>query len=234
LEDLETKWDLSVRDSSGRVVQFVYGNDGLDPLRMECGIDGVMDLEAQWRQTISLYSSDVKITSEMCASVIESSSSGWNASFTAEVVRFVQSKGDNVSATQLEAFLSRLRLKYKRACVEPGCSVGAICSQSVGEPATQMTLKTFHFAGIGANITLGVPRLTELINATSNPKTPITIAPLLFAGDGESVREALEPCLVRHLCRVAIRITRDSFALVLTLKVNVVVFVLVFVLKLFC
>lgn len=43
--------------------------------------------------------------------------------------------------------------------MEPGTAVGALCAQSIGEPGTQMTLKTFHFAGVAAmNITLGVPR----------------------------------------------------------------------------
>jgi len=51
--------------------------------------------------------------------------------------------------------------------------VGAVAAQSIGEPATQMTLNTFHFAGISAkNVTLGVPRLKELINIAKNPKTP--------------------------------------------------------------
>jgi DNA-directed RNA polymerase beta' subunit len=51
--------------------------------------------------------------------------------------------------------------------------VGALAAQSIGEPATQMTLNTFHFAGVGSkNVTLGVPRLKELINVAKNVKTP--------------------------------------------------------------
>lgn len=51
--------------------------------------------------------------------------------------------------------------------------VGSIAAQSLGEPATQMTLNTFHFAGISAkNVTLGVPRFKEIINVSSNIKTP--------------------------------------------------------------
>ncbi|KAG7254631.1 hypothetical protein CRUP_012385, partial [Coryphaenoides rupestris] len=52
-----------------------------------------------------------------------------------------------------------------RAQMEPGSAVGALCAQSIGEPGTQMTLKTFHFAGVASmNITLGVPRIKEIIN----------------------------------------------------------------------
>lgn len=57
----------------------------------------------------------------------------------------------------------------RRAQMEPGSAVGALCAQSIGEPGTQMTLKTFHFAGVASmNITLGVPRIKEIINASKN------------------------------------------------------------------
>ena len=52
--------------------------------------------------------------------------------------------------------------------------VGSIAAHSLGEPATQMTLNTFHFAGVSSkNVTLGVPRLKEIINVSRNIKTPI-------------------------------------------------------------
>ena len=55
----------------------------------------------------------------------------------------------------------------------PGEMVGALAAQSLGEPATQMTLNTFHYAGVSAkNVTLGVPRLKEIINISKKPKTP--------------------------------------------------------------
>jgi DNA-directed RNA polymerase III subunit RPC1 len=47
-------------------------------------------------------------------------------------------------------------------------------AQSIGEPGTQMTLKTFHFAGVASmNVTLGVPRIKEIINGAKNISTPI-------------------------------------------------------------
>jgi DNA-directed RNA polymerase II subunit RPB1 len=59
--------------------------------------------------------------------------------------------------------------------VNPGEMVGNIAAQSMGEPATQMTLNTFHFAGVSSkNVTLGVPRLKEVINIAKNIKTPST------------------------------------------------------------
>ena len=53
-----------------------------------------------------------------------------------------------------------------RSIISPGEAVGVATAHSLGEPATQMTLKTFHFAGVASmNVTLGVPRITEIINA---------------------------------------------------------------------
>jgi len=60
-----------------------------------------------------------------------------------------------------------------QALAFPGEMIGTVAAQSIGEPTTQMTLNTFHFAGVSAkNVTLGVPRLTEIINIAKNIKTP--------------------------------------------------------------
>ena len=54
---------------------------------------------------------------------------------------------------------------FNQSIVHPGEMVGTVAAQSIGEPATQMTLNTFHYAGVSSkNITLGVPRLKEIIN----------------------------------------------------------------------
>ena len=63
--------------------------------------------------------------------------------------------------------------KFEQAIVKPGEMVGSIAAQSIGEPATQMTLNTFHLAGVSSsNVTLGIPRLKEVINVAKNIKTP--------------------------------------------------------------
>ncbi|KAH7171328.1 DNA-directed RNA polymerase III [Dactylonectria macrodidyma] len=85
-----------------------------------------------------------------------------------------------VAATTLRLFIQLCVQKYKRAHVEPGHAVGAIGAQSIGEPGTQMTLKTFHFAGVaGMSITQGVPRIREIINASKVISTPVITCPLL-------------------------------------------------------
>ena len=63
---------------------------------------------------------------------------------------------------------------YKKGFSPPGEMIGTITAQSIGEPATQMTLNTFHFAGVAAksNVTRGVPRLKELLSVSKNLKNP--------------------------------------------------------------
>jgi len=94
-----------------------------------------------------------------------------------------------ITKTQLQLFLQECREKYKRALVEPGTAVGAIAGQSIGEPGTQMTLKTFHFAGVASmNITQGVPRIREIINASKSISSPIISVPLVNSKDIKSAR----------------------------------------------
>lgn len=75
--------------------------------------------------------------------------------------------------------------------------MGPLAAQSLGEPATQMTLNTFHYAGVSAkNVTLGVPRLKEIMNVSKRPKTPSLTVFLT----GKSARDA-EKAKVRKSVR---------------------------------
>lgn len=79
-----------------------------------------------------------------------------------------------VTTVVCEKFFHECKEKYEISTMEPGTAVGAIVAQSIGEPATQMTLKTFHFAGVASmNVTMGVPRIKELMDATKAVKSPI-------------------------------------------------------------
>ncbi|KAM7540246.1 hypothetical protein Aperf_G00000031103 [Anoplocephala perfoliata] len=78
-----------------------------------------------------------------------------------------------LSNDALEWVLGEIRTRFQQALIHPGEMVGALAAESLGEPATQMTLNTFHYAGVSAkNVTLGVPRLKEIINVSKRPKTP--------------------------------------------------------------
>lgn len=87
---------------------------------------------------------------------------------------------ERLTVSQLVEFIHTCKEKYMRAKIEPGTAVGALAAQSIGEPGTQMTLKTFHFAGVASmNITQGVPRIKEIINANPKISTPIITAALV-------------------------------------------------------
>nr|XP_023655802.1 DNA-directed RNA polymerase I subunit RPA1 [Paramormyrops kingsleyae] len=87
----------------------------------------------------------------------------------------------HIENTDIDRLRSLLQLKWQRALCDPGEAVGLLAAQSIGEPSTQMTLNTFHFAGRGEmNVTLGIPRLREiLLIASSNIKTPMMSIPVM-------------------------------------------------------
>jgi len=74
----------------------------------------------------------------------------------------------------LTLLLETVTIDYKRAIVAPGEMVGMIAGQSIGEVSTQMTLNTFHFAGVASksNVTRGVPRIEEILSLSSEIKNP--------------------------------------------------------------
>ena len=89
--------------------------------------------------------------------------------------------------------MQTLILNYHKAIVHPGEMVGMISAQSIGEPTTQMTLNTFHFAGVASksNVTRGVPRIEEILSLSENPKQPSTTI-YLKEKDQTSIEKAQE------------------------------------------
>ncbi|MBE6487532.1 MAG: DNA-directed RNA polymerase subunit A'' [Methanosphaera stadtmanae] len=80
---------------------------------------------------------------------------------------------NDLSDDELETLVLKVKEAYEREEVEPGESVGTIAAQSVGEPGTQMTMRTFHYAGVvELNVTLGLPRLIEVVDARKKISTP--------------------------------------------------------------
>ena len=79
-----------------------------------------------------------------------------------------------ITAAQLEDAVARILFRIRTGKVDPGTMVGAIAASSIGEPCTQMTLNTFHYAGVAkkSNVTRGVPRFKELIDYSKNIRTP--------------------------------------------------------------
>ncbi len=81
---------------------------------------------------------------------------------------------EDVTKTQFKEILERILKVYHNTKVNPGECVGLVSAESIGEPGTQMTLNTFHFAGVAEmNVTTGLPRIIEIFDARKDIKTPI-------------------------------------------------------------
>lgn len=88
-----------------------------------------------------------------------------------EVRKHVPAKA---TEARLKKILEAVYKEYLETRAEPGMSIGVIAAESVGEPSTQMTLNTFHFAGVSEmQVTMGLPRIIEIFDARKEPKTPV-------------------------------------------------------------
>ena len=85
----------------------------------------------------------------------------------------VQLERIRLSEPEAEALVKEIARRIAKVEVDPHESVGIVAAQSIGEPGTQMTLRTFHYAGVAEmNVTLGLPRLIEIVDARRTPSTP--------------------------------------------------------------
>ena len=85
--------------------------------------------------------------------------------------KFLDNK--EITDSQFRQILERVLKEYLSTRIEACEAVGVIAAQSIGEPGTQMTMRTFHYAGVAEiNVTLGLPRLIEIMDARKEPSTP--------------------------------------------------------------
>jgi len=89
-----------------------------------------------------------------------------------DIQDYVDKKG-GINQAKLKKVLDNTVVEYENARIHPGEAVGVISAESIGEPGTQMTLNTFHFAGVAEmNVTLGLPRIIEILDGRKNLQTP--------------------------------------------------------------
>ena len=267
LEDLMVNYDMTIRTNKSKIVQFAYGEDGIDTVRVENQQIPIVSMSIQdiyahfnmpdesgkfkglsvmmLKNTLTRFKKQVQDTNKKCKEYTD-----FMIQKREEIIKNVfKNKGDSivncpvafsyiinniqgqqninanslVDITPLEAFgmieetyenlekihyapptqlfkvlyyyylspkdllfvkrfnktalsvlLNTIQLAYKRAIVTPGEMVGMLAAQSIGEVSTQMTLNTFHFAGVAAksNVTRGVPRIEEILSLSSEPKNP--------------------------------------------------------------
>ncbi|XP_011874550.1 PREDICTED: DNA-directed RNA polymerase III subunit RPC1 [Vollenhovia emeryi] len=251
LEDLCIHYDMTVRNSMRDMIQMSYGGDGLDPTYIE-GKDGPVDYKRVYDHVRAKMphkseapldaASVMNATNEMLSSEEYECLSD---EFKQELLAFLKSVARKIAyyrqnfpsnlpvvsqlerftVSQLVEFIHTCKEKYMKAKIEPGTAVGALAAQSIGEPGTQMTLKTFHFAGVAAmNITQGVPRIKEIINASPKISTPITTAILVNDTDSEfaeRVKARIEKTTLADVAKYIEELyTRDDHFLVINLDMD--------------
>ncbi|MHA1216042.1 MAG: DNA-directed RNA polymerase subunit A', partial [Candidatus Thorarchaeota archaeon] len=170
LEQLRVEYDGTVRTSTGDVIQLKYGEDGVDPAKSDHG--KAVNVSRLIEQVKIMIEEDEPARKE----------------YVLERLKVVEDQLTPLLVRELRQVLAKVKLgrkgvdqaicltleNYKRALVEPGEAVGIVAAQSIGEPGTQMTLRTFHYAGVREqNVTLGLPRLIEIVDARRSPSTPI-------------------------------------------------------------
>jgi DNA-directed RNA polymerase subunit A' len=169
MEHLRVEYDDTVRNSIGDIVQFKYGEDGVDPARSDHGK----------AVNVSRLVDQIELSVEKGEAASDK--------FIDEQLENVKDQLTPLLVKELKDTLQRAKLtkegvklavkltveRYKQALVEPGEAIGIVAAQSIGEPGTQMTLRTFHYAGVKEqNVTIGLPRLIEIVDARREPSTP--------------------------------------------------------------
>ena len=207
LEGLSVNYDQTVRDSDGSLLQFHYGEDSIDVtkqkylFKFDFSLSNFDALLAKYNPAQVLSCIDTENALKAAKKSFKNPSkydpvmSSFNPAvslgctsdkYYTELEAFIQKNGNRISkkkqpgCIEEKQFRALMWLRFMNSLVEPGEAVGLLAAQSVGEPSTQMTLNTFHFAGFGAkNVTLGIPRLREIImTASRHIKTPAMIMKL--------------------------------------------------------
>jgi DNA-directed RNA polymerase I subunit RPA1 len=246
LESLIVNYDYTVRDGEGSIVQFRYGEDSVDVGRapylekfdflLENHNSLLHAFETQqalrsddWKRvsTFVKKQAPVPVTSAAYDTVLNAflpSTFGVSSDrFGDELAKYT--KGQDFARKAAAAGLDpsqwslAMKLHYQRSLAHPGESVGVLAAQSVGEPSTQMTLNTFHLAGHGgANVTLGIPRLREiLMTASTHISTPIMELFLHDEAQAQQLQRRLSRTVLKDwLTDIRLRETMRTFGAVST------------------
>ena len=258
MEDLKANYDLSVRNASGNIIQFLYGEDGIDYCKIENQSLEYFDIKYEdlqknhlfdedtkweqfitksasselksskgWRQELNKYFDNIVEDVHMIKGYVFKNSVDNSICYPINLFRLINNSKtlfnlntvsvsdlnpiyiikrinvlfnelgnngtlifkillrnylspkkiickDKLNKTAFEYVLENIKSKFKDIRIQSSEMVGAIAAQSIGEPATQMTLNTFHFAGVASksNVTRGVPRLKELLHISKSIKSP--------------------------------------------------------------
>ncbi|MFB0544040.1 MAG: DNA-directed RNA polymerase subunit A', partial [Candidatus Bathyarchaeia archaeon] len=170
LEHLRVEYDGTVRDSLGNIIQFRYGEDGIDPAKSDHGKAVNLEQLVE-RVKLSMIGGEPasrEYIKEKLSMISDSLTPGLRRELTSILLQ------GGMTKEAVDEVISLVIRNYNFSLVEPGEAVGTVAAQSIGEPGTQMTLRTFHYAGVRElNVTLGLPRLIEIVDARRTPSTPV-------------------------------------------------------------
>ncbi|KAH8877319.1 DNA-directed RNA polymerase I subunit RPA1 [Schistosoma japonicum] len=256
LEDLSVRYDGTVRDSGSNIIQFRYGDDGVDvcqaaflqPTGLHFFADNINLMKMRW------HCDKINIDNPACAHLFEKNTLPKPIQIMADQVGVNRQciLHKTVSERKLSKILNTGKIARKmlknmetelatkkygltnETFIEPPCSaaaelrdlcvakiinaqappgdpVGLLAAQSVGEPSTQMTLNTFHFAGRGEmNVTLGIPRLREiLMSGSSNISTPYMEVPIWPTKEAQQFSEQIAKKFYKLKLSEALRLPID-------------------------
>jgi len=169
LEHLKVEYDLTVRDPHGHIIQFLYGEDGVDPAKSDHGRPSNLDRLIETEELS--HKSKAKVDTDALDKLIKKYQPTLNDRLTRELTEKLGAS--HLTEEGLKETMEKVAEALDYSRVEPGEASGIVAAQSIGEPGTQMTLRTFHFAGVRErDVTLGLPRLMELVDARKIPATP--------------------------------------------------------------
>ncbi|PVU70232.1 DNA-directed RNA polymerase subunit A'' [Sulfolobus sp. SCGC AB-777_L09] len=129
----------------------------------------------------------------------------------------------DVTEEEIDRIIELTIKDYEGSLIEPGEAVGIVAAQSIGEPGTQMTLRTFHFAGIRElNVTLGLPRLIEIVDARKTPSTPMMTLYLTdeYKKDKEKALEIARKIEYTKIENVVASVSIDISSMSITLQLD--------------
>ncbi len=135
------------------------------------------------------------------------------------VEEFAEARGLNDK--EKKKLMKEVEERFERRQIQLGEAIGVITAQSIGEPSTQLTMRTYHYAGVlEMNVTLGLPRLIELVDARRTPKTPMMTVYLDGVTDQKEATRIASKIRQISLSEIADEVSTDLAELKLTVKLD--------------
>jgi DNA-directed RNA polymerase subunit A" len=140
----------------------------------------------------------------------------------ASVIEEVKRYSGNATDAKLKKILAAVHEEFTKATVDAGEAVGNVAAESIGEPGTQMTLDTFHFAGVSEmNVTMGLPRLIEVLDSRKTISTAMMEVYLLPPySTGQEIKKIAEKIKETSFKEYIVEFDIDVLEALMTIKLD--------------